>query len=411
MLLVWGATWLPRERPNSSTSSNDGASKSASGGYRGVEPAVDMWFHHPHAAALLPPPSACGAGAVCALPSTHLWRGIFFYFFLHPPSICVADFVSFFFLCGIRIRRRRALLPAAPRPRASGRPAALLSSPALDVRLPTVLQVLQAPEVSASDRLTPFFLSFMLSFHPTGVHTPLSTVGPAKQNFTTKLPRTTTGLARTGKNLEYVGSARVRRSNCCGRRLSSTSRASICHLGRLSRTRRPPRAGRPSSGMLPATGLLLLLSISAAVAAPLPPPPSPPPPSPPPPFQPPLPPSSPPPPSLPLPPVEPRAVGCTAVPAPTACESAQDFVLVVDNSASVNDIHGDLTQLMLDFVGELSLSAQGARVGIVTFNGPSSAAHVSASTHSFMPRTGSPTPPTAHGPTLCHPLQASTATA
>ena len=145
VLLVWGATWLPRERPSSSTSSDDGASKSASGGYRGVEPAVDMWFHHPHAAALLPPPSACGAGAVCALPSTHLWRGIFFYFFLHPPSICVADFVSFFFLCGIRIRRRRALLPAAPRPRASGRPAALLSSPALDVRLPTALQVLQIP--------------------------------------------------------------------------------------------------------------------------------------------------------------------------------------------------------------------------------------------------------------------------
>ena len=40
VLLVWGATWLPRERPNSSTSSDDGAAKSAFGGYRGVEPAV-----------------------------------------------------------------------------------------------------------------------------------------------------------------------------------------------------------------------------------------------------------------------------------------------------------------------------------------------------------------------------------
>ena len=40
VLLVRGATWLPRERPNSSTSSDDGASKSAFGGYRGVEPAV-----------------------------------------------------------------------------------------------------------------------------------------------------------------------------------------------------------------------------------------------------------------------------------------------------------------------------------------------------------------------------------
>ena len=40
VLLVWGATWIPRERPNSSTSSDDGAAKSAFGGYRGVEPAV-----------------------------------------------------------------------------------------------------------------------------------------------------------------------------------------------------------------------------------------------------------------------------------------------------------------------------------------------------------------------------------
>ena len=163
-----------------------------------------MWFHHPHAAALLPPPSACGAGAVCALPSTHLWRGIFFYFFLHPPSICVADFVSFFFLCGIRIRRRRALLPAAPRPRASGRPAALLSSPALDVRLPTVLQVLQAPEVSASDRLTPFFLSFMLSFHPTGVHT-TEHCGAGKTEFYNKTPSHNNG---TGSHWQKL---RIRR--------------------------------------------------------------------------------------------------------------------------------------------------------------------------------------------------------
>ncbi|EOD28550.1 hypothetical protein EMIHUDRAFT_450026 [Emiliania huxleyi CCMP1516] len=36
VLLVWGATWLPRERPNSSTSSDEGASKSAFGGYRGA---------------------------------------------------------------------------------------------------------------------------------------------------------------------------------------------------------------------------------------------------------------------------------------------------------------------------------------------------------------------------------------
>ena len=35
-----GHLWLPRERPSSSTSSDDGASKSASGGCRGVEPAV-----------------------------------------------------------------------------------------------------------------------------------------------------------------------------------------------------------------------------------------------------------------------------------------------------------------------------------------------------------------------------------
>ena len=43
VLLVWGATWIPRERPNSSTSrSDDGASKSASGGYRGIKPAVAM---------------------------------------------------------------------------------------------------------------------------------------------------------------------------------------------------------------------------------------------------------------------------------------------------------------------------------------------------------------------------------
>ena len=40
MLLGREVIWLPRERPNSSTSSDDGASKSASGGYRGVEPAV-----------------------------------------------------------------------------------------------------------------------------------------------------------------------------------------------------------------------------------------------------------------------------------------------------------------------------------------------------------------------------------
>mmetsp|Transcript_33700 Transcript_33700/g.108687 ORF Transcript_33700/g.108687 Transcript_33700/m.108687 type:complete len:217 (-) Transcript_33700:130-780(-) len=40
MILVWGVIWLPRERPNSSTSSDDGAAKSAFGGYRGVEPAV-----------------------------------------------------------------------------------------------------------------------------------------------------------------------------------------------------------------------------------------------------------------------------------------------------------------------------------------------------------------------------------
>ena len=40
-LLVWEVICLPRERPNSSTSrSDDGASKSASGGYRRVEPAV-----------------------------------------------------------------------------------------------------------------------------------------------------------------------------------------------------------------------------------------------------------------------------------------------------------------------------------------------------------------------------------
>ena len=40
MLLEREVIWLPRERPNSSTSSDDGASKSAFGGYRGVEPAV-----------------------------------------------------------------------------------------------------------------------------------------------------------------------------------------------------------------------------------------------------------------------------------------------------------------------------------------------------------------------------------
>ncbi|EOD18422.1 hypothetical protein EMIHUDRAFT_196678 [Emiliania huxleyi CCMP1516] len=36
MVLAWEVIWLPRERPNSSTSSDDGASKSAFGGYRGA---------------------------------------------------------------------------------------------------------------------------------------------------------------------------------------------------------------------------------------------------------------------------------------------------------------------------------------------------------------------------------------
>ena len=40
MILVCEVIWLPRERPNSSTSSDGCASKSSFGGYRGVEPAV-----------------------------------------------------------------------------------------------------------------------------------------------------------------------------------------------------------------------------------------------------------------------------------------------------------------------------------------------------------------------------------
>ena len=44
-----GATWLPRERPSSSTSSDDGASKGSlrrlSWGRAGSS--RDMWFHHP----------------------------------------------------------------------------------------------------------------------------------------------------------------------------------------------------------------------------------------------------------------------------------------------------------------------------------------------------------------------------
>ena len=49
MILVWEIIWLPRERPNSLTSSDDGAAKSASGGYPvgRAGSSRDMWFHHP----------------------------------------------------------------------------------------------------------------------------------------------------------------------------------------------------------------------------------------------------------------------------------------------------------------------------------------------------------------------------